>query len=87
MSTRAREWQAIVSIATNHAGLKPHFKALEDALYACLSEMDDPRTVRQWLEDTVRELHGERLRLIAVRQAVGRPSPSARARRTPRTSA
>lgn len=85
MSTRERGWTAIVSIASSHAGLNPHFKALEDALYACLSEIDDPRSVRAWLEDTVRVLRGERLRLIALRHAVGRPSPSARALRKRRT--
>ena len=87
MSTRRRDYQAIVSIFCDHGGLRPYFKALEDALYGCLSEIDDARSVRQWMEDQTREMRGERLRLAAIRQALGRVSPSARVRRTPRTSA
>lgn len=46
MSTEGeRNWSAVISIATEHAGLRPHFKRLEDALYGALSELDDANQV------------------------------------------
>lgn len=63
MLTRERPWTATIVCSSEHAGLKPEFKRLEDALYGCLSEIDDPVHVRDWLRDQVVVLKIERGRL------------------------
>lgn len=78
MSTKGeRNWSAVISIATEHAGLKPHFAQLEDRLYACLSEIDDPRRVRDFLVKLRSHLTRERTVLRIERTIGGRASRSA----------
>jgi hypothetical protein len=52
MSTRTeRGWTAHLVISSEHAGLKPAFKALEDELYHALARIDDPRAVKNYLRE------------------------------------
>jgi hypothetical protein len=44
-----RNWTAHLVISSEHAGLKPHFKRLEAAMYHALAVIDDPRDVVQYL--------------------------------------
>jgi hypothetical protein len=44
-----RNWTAHLVISSEHAGLRPHFKALEAALYRALARIDDPRDVMEYL--------------------------------------
>lgn len=37
-------------ISTEHAGLRPHFKALENELYRVLAKVEDPREVMDYLK-------------------------------------
>lgn len=68
MSTSSdRPWRCTITIASEHAGLKPYFAALENSLYACLSEIDDPRQVRDFIEELVAQLQLERGRLRRLR--------------------
>lgn len=46
-----RNWTAQVVIASDHAGLKPHFKALEGEILHVLARVDDPRDVKRYLAD------------------------------------
>lgn len=45
-----RNWTAQIVIASDHAGLKPYFKALENEILRVLARVDDPRLVRQYLD-------------------------------------
>jgi hypothetical protein len=50
MTTRAeRNWTAQIVIASDHAGLKPEFRALENEMYKALSRVDEPREVKHYL--------------------------------------
>lgn len=69
---RDRPWTAHIVMATEHAGLKPYFQKLEDALYGCLSELDDPRHVRDFLTDTTSHLRWERGRIRRLADSDGR---------------
>ncbi len=44
-----RNWTAHLVVSSEHAGLKPHFKATEAELYRALARIDDPREVVQYL--------------------------------------
>lgn len=44
-----RNGTAHVVISSEHAGLKPHFKALEAEIYRALARADDPREVVHYL--------------------------------------
>jgi len=44
-----RNWTAHLVISTEHAGLRPHFKALEAEVCRVLARVDDPRDVREYL--------------------------------------
>lgn len=44
-----RNWTAHLVISSEHAGLKPYFKALEDEMYRVLARVDDPRKIREYL--------------------------------------
>lgn len=46
-----RNWTAHLVISTEHAGLRPHFKALEAELYRVLARCDDPRDVMYYLKE------------------------------------
>lgn len=50
-----RNWTAHLVLSSEHAGLRPHFKALEDEIYRVLARIDDPREVRHYLQ-TIREV-------------------------------
>lgn len=67
----------MISIATEHAGLRPHFRQLEDRLYACLSEIDDATAVRDFLIDLRDYLTKERIALRVARTIDGRVTRSA----------
>lgn len=44
-----RNWTAHLVISSEHAGLKPLFKRLEDEIYRALARIDDPKLVRAYL--------------------------------------
>jgi hypothetical protein len=44
-----RNWTAQVVIASDHAGLRPKFKALEDEILHVLARLDEPRQARKYL--------------------------------------
>jgi hypothetical protein len=44
-----REWKASIVISSEHAGLRPAFKALENEIYRVLAHTDDPKAVREYL--------------------------------------
>jgi hypothetical protein len=44
-----RNWTAHLVISCEHAGLRPHFKALETELFRVLARVDDPREVMRYL--------------------------------------
>ena len=44
-----RTWTAHVVIASEHAGLRPHFADLENEMLRVLARLDDPRDVREYL--------------------------------------
>jgi len=44
-----RNWTANIVIASAHAGLKPHFAALEAEILRVLARVDDPKMVRGYL--------------------------------------
>lgn len=48
-SSGERKWTAHVVIASEHAGLRPHFKQLEAEIYRVLARCDDPRAVMHYL--------------------------------------
>lgn len=44
-----RNWTAQIVIASEHAGLRPIFKRLENELYHALAHMDEPTQVREYI--------------------------------------
>jgi len=61
MATRAeRNWTAHIVISSEHAGLRQHFKALEDELYRALARIDDPHVVRAYVQTLRRVSEGWR---------------------------
>lgn len=44
-----RNWTAHVVLSSEHAGLKPLFKAFENEMYRVLARVNDPNEVRQYL--------------------------------------
>lgn len=44
-----RNWTAHLAISSEHAGLKPHFKQLEAAMYHALAVIDEPQDVVLYL--------------------------------------
>jgi hypothetical protein len=44
-----RNWTAHLVISSEHAGLKPCFKQLEDEIYRVLAVVDEPRHVKEYL--------------------------------------
>ena len=48
-----RTWTAHVVISSEHAGLKPYFKAFEDEMYRVLARVDDPGAVREYISGLV----------------------------------
>ena len=48
-TTTERNWTAHLVVSCEHAGLRPHFKALEAELYHALARIDDPRGVQAYL--------------------------------------
>lgn len=48
-TTGERNWTAHLVISSEHAGLRPYFKALEDELYRVTARLDEPRRVRDYL--------------------------------------
>lgn len=53
-NTIGRNWTAQIVIASEHAGLKPEFRALEDEVRHVLSRVDEPRDVRDYLQFVIR---------------------------------
>ena len=49
-ATGERNWTAQLVISCDHAGLRPHFKALENEMYRVLARIDDPRRVIAYLD-------------------------------------
>src|ERR1700730_2746752 len=52
MSTSSeRGWTAHLVLSSEHAGLRPHFKRLEDEFYRALARIDEPRDVRDYIQE------------------------------------
>ena len=50
MATQAeRNWTAHLVISSEHAGLKPYCRALEDEAYRVLARLDEPKRVKDYL--------------------------------------
>lgn len=49
-NTTERNWTAHLVISSEHAGLRPYFKALEAEMYRVLARLDDPRAVCMYVE-------------------------------------
>ena len=49
-TTRERDWTASIVISSDHAGLRQHFKDLENEIYHALASIDDPRMVAKYLD-------------------------------------
>lgn len=45
-----RNWTAHLVLSSEHAGLRPYFKALEAEMYRVLARCDDPHDVLRYLE-------------------------------------
>jgi len=45
-----RTWTAHIVIASEHAGLRPYFKRLEEEILHVLARVDDPRDVKLFIE-------------------------------------
>jgi hypothetical protein len=45
-----RNWTAQIVIASDHAGLKPVFRAFEGEMFRVLARVDDPRAVVRYLK-------------------------------------
>jgi hypothetical protein len=67
-TVKERNWTAQVVIASQHAGLRPHFKNMEAEVLRVLARVDDPRDVMEylsllrraseaWLKVNERDLH------------------------------
>lgn len=50
-----RNWTAHLVISSEHAGLKPYFKQLENEMYRVLARVDDPRDVAEYVKWLTRE--------------------------------
>lgn len=48
-----RNWTAQIVVASDHAGLRPYFKALEAEIYRVLARVDEPRLVAKYLDSLV----------------------------------
>lgn len=46
-----RNWTAHLVISSEHVGLRPYFRRLEDELRHVLARIDDPRDVKRYLSD------------------------------------
>lgn len=44
-----RNWTAHLVLSSEHFGLRPYFKALEDEMYRVLARVDEPHGVREYL--------------------------------------
>jgi hypothetical protein len=53
-----RNWTAHLVISSEHAGLRPYFKALEDEMYRVLARVNDPREVKMYVEHLKAESAG-----------------------------
>ena len=45
------DFQVIIVLGTDHAGLKPEFKQLEDEMVHTVSVLHSPRDVMHWLRE------------------------------------
>jgi hypothetical protein len=63
-----RTWTAQLVFSCEHAGLRPHFKRLENSLYSVLARVDDTRDVVAYLR-FMRVQSEAWLGLYAIREA------------------
>lgn len=60
-----RNWTAQIVIASDHAGLRPEFKSLENEMFRVLARVDDPREVMRYL----RQLRASSEMWMAIHEA------------------